>query len=458
MRVACRTRSLCPECLRPLDAAYLADGSAGSGREKFYLEKSCPEHGVFRTLVWTDGPGLPSFGAWKNDGTPERPELPATRTEKGCPFDCGLCPEHARQTCCALLEVTRRCDMNCPLCYASAGGASPDPDAADIEGRLAALYASAGPANVQLSGGEPTLRDDLPHLIRLARGMGFPFVQINSNGLRLARDAGYAALLREAGLSLVYLQWDSVREGGYIALRGAPYLEDKERAVRNCLQAGLPVLFVATLVRGVNDGESGDLLRSALSYGPLVRGLHFQPAASFGRYPWKASRAPRITLSELMRALQEQSRGMIEAAHLRPPSSEHALCSFNALYRRDEDGGLRFIPGGQGCCAPACCPEPPRAGGRAERARDFTALHWGGFSPLTPPRQAARDDFDAFLAESGVRRRFTLSAMAFQDAFTLDLERTRRCHIHVVTEDKRLIPFCMYNMTSSSGVALYRKP
>lgn len=454
-RLLRRIRSLCPECLRPVDARYVTADSAG---HNVHLEKNCPDHGTFRAPVWIAGSGLPSFDDWKNETSLGRPKIHAGRRDKGCPLDCGLCPDHAQATCCALVEVTRRCDMNCPLCYASAGGDAPDRDFPLVEKQLASLLASAGPANVQLSGGEPAVRDDLPRIVRRARGMGFPFVQINSNGLRLARESGYAGLLKEAGLNLVYLQWDSLRDEAYLALRGGAYLADKERAVRNCLDAGLSVLLVATLVRGINDNEVGDLLRAALAFGPRVRGLHFQPAASFGRYEWEGRSAPRVTLPELMAALETQSGGLARIAHLRPPASEHALCSFNALYRRASTGGLEPVAGSPRCCASgSACAELKTCGERtseAERARDFTARHWtGGAFPL--PASGA-DGLDRFLAAADPDQRFTLSAMAFQDAYTIDLERIRRCHIHVALPDGRLIPFCAYNLTSSAGFAPHR--
>jgi len=442
MPVLRRARSLCPECLSLVDAQYVMEAETHT----VYLEKRCPEHGAFRAPAWVEQDGLPRFGEWRNDTPPSYPRAPSAAREKGCPFDCGLCPNHAQQTCCALIEVTRRCNMNCPLCYASSGGISQDPGLDAVAELLAVLRVHGGQANVQLSGGEPTVRDDVPELVRLACDKGFPFVQLNTNGLRLAREAGYAGLLKQAGLDLVYLQWDSLRDDAYTSLRGAPYLADKERAVRNCIEAGLSVLLVVTLVRGVNDGELGDILRAALAFGPQVRGVHVQPAASFGRYPWNMADAPRLTLPEIMRALETQSKGLVRAQDFRPPGSEHALCSFSALYQRSDAGGLELVSGGQSCCA-------PHAGAR--QAREFTARHWGTLAPETVP-QSQQGAFDAFLAASSLRRRFTLSAMAFQDAYSIDLERIRHCHIHVVTQDRRLVPFCIYNLTSAAGVPLYR--
>ena len=468
MSLVRRTRSLCPVCLRVIDARYVRMGTGDIA-----LEKTCPDHGLFSVPAWAERTdqqgqqGLPDFSTWCEAARtpPVRPVVPFTAAtgRRGCPFDCGLCPEHGQRTCCALLEVTSRCNLRCPVCYASSEpvpaehascantAARPaDPDLPTLRDRLRALREQAGQANVQLSGGEPTLRDDLPAIIELVRAEGFPFVQLNTNGLRLGREAGYANTLRDAGLDVVYLQWDGLRETTLHALRGAPCLTDKRQALDACLEAGLSVVLVATVVAGVNADELGDLLRFALDCGPLVRGLHLQPAASFGRFFWNGDTAPRLTLPDLMHALEVQSHGLVRATDLHPPSSEHPLCSFSALYRRTANG-LALMASEPGCCcAPAGQPEAAR------QARDFVARHWGPLdSPELQPGPA--DGFDAFLASSGLRQRFTLSAMAFQDVYSLDLERVRRCHVHVVSPEGRLVPFCLYNLTAANGQPLHRE-
>lgn len=441
-----RVRSLCPQCLRLVDARYVQVKNG-----TVYLEKHCDEHGDFRIAAWAAPEGAPAFLTWKNAAPARGGGLAATPAAKGCPFDCGLCPAHAQATCCALVETTQRCNMRCPVCYASSGGHAPDPDMRALDAMLDALRAYGGQANVQLSGGEPTVRDDVPAIIRRVHERGFPFVQLNTNGLRLARERGYARELKDAGLDLVYLQWDGLRESTFRALRGGNYLAEKERALDNCLSAGLTVLLVATVARGVNDDELGALLRHALAAGPQARGLHLQPVASFGRCPWKMEDAPRLTLPELMHNLERQSDGLVRARDFRPPTSEHALCSFSAVYQRTESGGLDLVESGQGCCA---CGSGARA--QAAGARDFVAGHWGARA-VDAAFSEQPDGLGNFLTASRLRRRFTLSAMAFQDAWSLDVERVRRCHIHVVAPDKRLVPFCMYNLTSNRGVPLYRK-
>jgi uncharacterized radical SAM superfamily Fe-S cluster-containing enzyme len=176
---------------------------------------------------------------------------------------------------------------------------------------LERAMAAVGPSNLQLSGGEPTLRDDLPEIVEVARRIGYSFIQINTNGLRLASDKEYLRRLQAAGLSSVFLQFDGVDDEIYRSLRGRALLDQKLGAVKNCGETGLGVVLVPTLVRGVNTGSVGAIVRQALQLAPTVRGIHFQPVSYFGRFPEKRGEEGRLTLPELMRCLEEQTEGLI---------------------------------------------------------------------------------------------------------------------------------------------------
>ena len=463
-----RTQSVCPVCLRRIDAAYVREGEA------VVFRKSCPQHGSFAVPVLRQTGGLPAFEDWQRPKTPSYPAHPLTAAAQGCPFDCGLCPGHAQHTCTALLEVTLRCDMACPVCYAAAGGKDvpPDPDMATLIRQLDRLRQVSPGCNVQLSGGEPTLRDDLPDIIQAVRARGFGLVQVNSNGLRLGREPSWAARLREAGLDSVYLQWDAPDDAACAPLRGSlpqgeSLMARKAAAVRHCAAAGLGVVLVATLLPEANLPRLGDLLRQALRLGPAVRGLHLQPLSRFGRYPGDLLTAPRLPLFGVLEALCAQAPELVRPEHVHPPGCEHSLCSFSAVYARETapDGtpALRLLAD----AAPACCgPSSParpaaatltaplEAAEGARRSRQFVAAHWAGAEPASAS-VAAADDFSRFLARAGMERRFTLSCMAFQDALDFDVERVRGCCIHIMRPDGRLVPFCVQNLTAVDGSMLY---
>ncbi|HUW66126.1 MAG TPA: radical SAM protein [Spirochaetia bacterium] len=440
------TQSLCPVCLKRIPARReAAEGDV-------FLVKDCPEHGGFRSVIWR---GEPSWESWVRPKTPAQIEVPLTEEIKGCPFDCGLCPAHRQHTCTALLEVTDRCNLHCSFCFAGSDGPSIDPSLGTVRGWYQRLLDSGGPCNIQLSGGEPTLRDDLPQLVALGRCMGFSFIQLNTNGLRLARDPRFLESLAKAGLSSVFLQFDGTQGDIHRRLRGGDFLAEKLAAVRRCGELGIGVVLVPTVVPEVNDRNLGELVDLALQLLPVVRGVHFQPVSYFGRFPEAGAPAEagrdrmRITLPEIMAGLERQTAGRIRKEHFRPPGCENALCSFH--------GNFVLMPGGDMVAttrhAP-CCGPLPAAGEGAARTRGFVSTRWAA-SPGEGCGGTVKDSLDLFLARARTHA-LSISGMAFQDAWTIDLERLRDCCIHTVAPDGRIIPFCAYNLTGSAGRPLYR--
>jgi uncharacterized radical SAM superfamily Fe-S cluster-containing enzyme len=446
------TESVCPVCFATIPAERCAEG------DTVYLKKTCPEHGATSTPVWR---GLKSYLRWgEAPRTFSRPPVCATEVKRGCPHDCGLCPDHRQQSCCVLLEVTSRCDLACPVCYASASRQGADASMSEIGGWLDTLAEAGGRVHIQLSGGEPTVRDDLPEIVALIRSRGFEFVQLNTNGVRIAREPAYLAALAKAGLDCVFLQFDGVSDDVYQRLRGSKLMRLKTLAIRNCGETGIGVVLTPTLVPGVNVTQIGAIADFAIQEMPAVRAVHFQPVSYFGRCLTPPDDASRITLPEVMDALIAHSRGTISLGDFHPGSAENPFCSFSGRFTIDETGSLHAAAEEpRSCCGVpaqkervACC------GGTqpsldVARARRYVAGQW-----TRPDRgggeAAGLDAFDTFLA--GRTRDLGLSGMAFQDAWTLDLDRLRQCHIHIVAPDRRVIPFCAYNLTSCDGRALYR--
>lgn len=425
-KVFAKTRSVCPVCLGTIDAE-----KAVAGDGYVHLIKTCPEHGFFDTLIWEAG--IVDYLKW--GGT-----APAAEPEDDCPRSCGLCAAHESEGCCVLLELTRRCDLRCPVCFASAGGEG-DLSLDEVTGLYDMLMARGGPYNIQLSGGEPTMRDDLPEIVRLGRERGFTFFQLNTNGLRLASEDGYAEKLREAGVSCAFLQFDGLRPETYKALRGRDILADKLRCIENCRAAGLPVVLVPTLVPGVNEDEIGAVLRFALDRGRGIRGVHFQPVSRFGRCELPEL-GTRLTIPRVLRDIEAQTEGLMRCEDFGGGGAESPWCSFHASYRRLPDGGLKALPRRESAC---CCK-------KSSEARDFVAGHWGAGEG---PRED-EDGFDRFLREA-VENSFTVSGMAFMDADSLELDRLRRCYISEADAVRGMVPFCAYNLTARDGRALYRR-
>jgi 7,8-dihydro-6-hydroxymethylpterin dimethyltransferase len=446
--VLSRTESVCPECLQRIPAARVARGG------DVILEKTCPQHGEFCTIIWR---GVDGFNSWVRPKIPSYPAHPIADVRDGCPFDCGLCAEHRQHTCSVLLEVTQRCDLHCPVCFADAGNAhSADWTVDEVEAWFKRLRVQGNSFNIQLSGGEPCVRDDLPEIIRLGRSYGFSFIQLNTNGLRLAQDETLLADLKTAGLSTVFLQFDGTHNAIYKHTRGRDLFDKKLEVIELCKKHLLGVVLVPTLIPGVNVDNIGNIIRLALDHMPTVRGVHFQPISYFGRYPQPPDGAARITIPEVLRELETQTNGMIRAQAFAPPGCENALCSFHGSFVLMPNGELKPITQHkEGDCD--CKPIPAEEG--AAKTRAFVAENWSAPKLITDlpvfGGSPSLGEWDVFL-ERKITHSFFISGMAFQDAWNLDLERLRDCCIHVASPDGRLIPFCAYNLTDQNGKALYR--
>lgn len=451
------TASLCPHCLRRIPAIREQQG------ETVYQVKQCPDHGTFRTAIWR---GPVPFSTWMRPKKPSTPHQTFTAIKEGCPFDCGLCPSHGQHTCTALIEITSRCNLHCPVCFADAGagGEATDPSLDRISFLYDRILEISGPCNIQLSGGEPTVREDLAAIIDLGRSKGFQFIQLNSNGLRLAADPNYAVALQQAGLASVFLQFDGVSAAPHVALRGRDLREIKEQAIQHCAAAGLAVVLVPTLVPGINTGEIGAIIDYATRFAPTVRGVHFQPISYFGRYPQAPADADRLTLPELLGLIESQSNKAIRIEHFAPPACEHALCSFHGNFLIGEQGNLTPLSGQQAACCASGEPAasiPTALEGRGKSVA-FTARQWSlptlatTCACTTETTAQPMDDLDRFLLRARTHT-FSVSAMAFQDVWNLDLERLQGCCVHVISPAGNLIPFCAYNLTASTGRSLYRE-
>jgi 7,8-dihydro-6-hydroxymethylpterin dimethyltransferase len=303
-----QTESLCPHCLRRIPArrVHLDDS--------VYLEKVCPEHGELEpVLLWRNDPW--AYERWNRSSVLE---TPAPFIESACPDRCGICPDHRQATCTAILEVTHRCDHACPVCFAASGKETrQDPGLNEIR-RMLETAARSGPCPVQLSGGEPTLRDDLPQIVALARECGFDHIQVNTNGIRLALDPEYGKALKDAGITDFFLQFDGLTDGVYERIRGATLLQLKLKAIERCVDLNVAVILVPTLVRGVNEDQVGPLIRFAKEKIPTVKGVHFQPMTWLGRYPESPRNTDRILIPEILSAIEAQTEGELAVENMIP--------------------------------------------------------------------------------------------------------------------------------------------
>ncbi len=418
-----KTRSVCPVCLQNIPAGLFREDGG-----RIVMRKNCPEHGEFSVPVWH---GKADFDTWLL----ETPPLLENRG-LGCPGNCGICPEHEIGSCCVLLEVTGRCDLHCRFCFAHGGERTDEPSLDELKAAVRDIVSKCGDPLLQLSGGEPTQRDDLDELVRFAKEAGCSYVQLNTNGIRLAKEPDYAKRLVDAGLDIVFLQFDGMRNDIYESLRGAPLFEVKKEAIRVCGDLRVGVTLVPTVVRGVNDGELGAIISFACEMSPYVRGIHFQPVSYFGRCPGMPEDADRYTLDELMADISEQAG--IAITSFMPSRCDHPLCGFHANFLIEPGGELRALSSISHSSAIRGCERDNR---------EYVARHWMRAPDEPKPVSVFEEemDFDTFLYR--LRHEcLTLSAMAFQDAGNLNIERLHRCSLHVY-ETGRIMPFCAKYLT-----------
>jgi len=412
--------------MKRLPALRVQNGS------QIFLEKTCKEHGSFSTVIWR---GLYDFNDWIRSADEGEGEITA------CPDACGLCNDHLQKTCCTLLNITNRCDLGCRFCFASSGSASTDPSLDEIRKTIFSLV-EKDKTLLQLSGGEPTMRDDLPDIIRIAREAGVKYVQLNTNGIRLGEDKNYARELAAAGLSFVFMQFDGTDDRIYTKLRGKALLNIKQRAIDNCALSNIGITLAPTLVRDVNTHDIGGIIRFALARAPAVRGVHFQPATFNGRVPGIPGNHDRITLDELVSEICHQSNGLIRSDDLLPSACDHPLCGFHGDFIASGDKLIPLLKRGEtekNCCCGTSA---------AEKNREFIARRWQRPAVYETTGAAGNvdiRDMSVFL-ERVKSHGFTLTSMAFQDAGNMDFSRLRHCSFHVY-EDGKFIPFCSYYLT-----------
>ena len=295
------TLSLCPQCLKRIDAKIVFED------EKVYMLKRCPEHGNSKVLIADD---IPYYKNIRNYNKPsETPYTFNTKTHYGCPYDCGLCPDHEQHSCLTVIEITDRCNLTCPTCYA---GSSPTygrhRTLDEVKKMLDTIVANEKePDVVQISGGEPTLHPQFFEILDYAKTLPIKHLMVNTNGIAIAKDFEFAQRLSTYMPDFeIYLQFDSFEENVLQSLRGADLRKIRTKAIENLNALNLSTTLVVTLQKGSNDSEMGKIIDYALQQ-RCVRGVTFQPTQIAGRLENFDTQTDRITLTEVRRKILEQS-------------------------------------------------------------------------------------------------------------------------------------------------------
>ncbi len=315
-----RTTSLCPECLNNIRAEIVWD----KDENKIFMVKSCSEHGDFKDRL----SGNPDDYIWQQtytnsvgseEGQSTKPEELIENT-KGCPYSCGLCDQHESSPCIALIDLTNRCNLRCPVCFANSAvsGYIYEPTFEEVVQIMKHFrnIKPIAPILLQLSGGEPTIRDDLFDIIRKGVELGFVNVMLTSNGIKMAKSVEYCKQLVEAGLNSFYFSFDGIEPETWKKMRGVDLSKIKMQVLENCREAGfaeanIGVVLVPTVVNGVNDHEIGNIIDVAREYSDIVMGVVFQPVSLTGRISIEDLNQMRYTTSDLKEAINKHTNGLI---------------------------------------------------------------------------------------------------------------------------------------------------
>ncbi|HEY9258194.1 radical SAM protein [Chitinophaga sp.] len=446
------TLSICSTCLRRVDAKVIFED------EKVFMIKHCPHHGKEKVLIATD---IDYYKNTRNYNKPsEAPLKTNTSTHYGCPYDCGLCADHEQHSCLTVIEVTDRCNLTCPTCYAmSSPHYGRHRTLEEIEQMLDIIVANEGqPDVIQLSGGEPTIHPQFFEILDIAKTKPIRHLMINTNGVRIAKDKEFTARLATYQPDFeVYLQFDSFKPEVLERMRGKDLTDVRKQAIENLNEAGLSTTLVVTLQKGQNDDEMGAIIDYAIKQ-PCVRGVTFQPVQVAGRTDDFDPATDRITLTEVRQRILEQSP-IWKANDIIPvPCNPDALAMAYALKIDGEVFPLtRYV-------------DPTVLLNNSKNTIVYEQderLHQHVLKIFSTgiSTDAAVNDMQSLLCclpqvqAPGLdyTNLFRIVIMRFLDAYDFDVRAIKKSCVHIVHKDGRIIPFETMNLFYRDDKEAYLK-
>ncbi|HEY4149719.1 MAG TPA: radical SAM protein [Chitinophagaceae bacterium] len=435
------TLSLCPECLRRVDAKIVFEDN------KVFMLKNCPEHGFQKVLIATD------IAYYKNirnyNKASEMPLKFGTPTHYGCPYDCGLCQDHEQHSCLTVIEITDRCNLSCPTCYAmSSPHYGRHRTLEEVERMFDIIVESEGnPDVVQISGGEPTIHPDFFAILDIAKKKPIRHLMVNTNGIRIAQDPGFAQRLASYMPDFeIYLQFDSFRPSVLQQLRGRDLTDIRIKALEQLNALNLSTTLVVTLQKGLNDDEMGKIIEFALKQ-PCVRGVTFQPTQVAGRTEHFNPATDRITMTDVRQGILDQT-SIFQSSDLIPvPCNPDALVMGYALKLAGQvfpltryidpahllDNSRNTIVYEQDAALHEQLIKIFSTGISVDRVEE----NMKQLLCCLPQIQAPGLTYDNL---------FRIIIMRFIDAYDFDVRSIKKSCVHIVHKDGRIIPFETMNL------------
>ena len=435
------TLSLCSSCLRRVDAKVIFED------DKVFMLKRCPEHGREKVLIATD---IEYYRNTRNFvKRSEMPRIFNTHTHFGCPYDCGLCPDHEQHSCLTIVEVTDRCNLACPTCYAeSSPHHGRHRTLEEIEWMLDIVVANEGqPDVVQISGGEPTVHPQFFEILDIAKRKSIRHLMLNTNGIRIAKDPAFVRRLASYMPDFeVYLQFDSFKKEALETLRGEDLRAVRRQALENLNRENLSTTLVVTLQKGLNDDEIGEIIRYGLQQ-PCVRGVTFQPTQVAGRTEQFDPAQHRITLTEVRQEILQQS-GIFTAADIIPvPCNPDALAMAYALKIDGEVIPLTRYLNPQDLLDNSRNTIMYEQDERLHRHMIQLFSTGNSVECATDELQSVMCCLPQISAPSlGYDNLFRIIIMRFIDAYDFDVRAIKKSCVHIVSKEGKIIPFETMNL------------
>jgi len=435
------TSSLCIECHKPVHAKIIFENG------NVFLSKMCKEHGPQKILIADD---VEYYKQIRNfNKASEYPIRPHTETVYGCPYDCGICPDHEQHSCLALVEITDRCNLTCPTCYA---GSSPyhggHRTVEEVEMMLDAIVKSEGePDIVQISGGEPTIHPDFFPILDIAKTKPIKHLMVNTNGIRIAKDFEFAKKLATYAPGFeVYLQFDSLGEKAIEQLRGKDLTDIRYKAIENLNKLNLSTTLVVTIQKGLNDHELGQIIEYALQQ-RCIRGVTFQPTTVSGRLENFDPAKDRITLTEVRRKILGQTSVFKPNDIVPVPCNPDSLAMAYALKYKGKVVPLTSM------IDPEVLLNSSKNTIVYEQDKELHEHVLKIFSTAYPV-DAIKQKIDQILCclpmvsapQLEYENLFRIIIMNFIDAYDFDVRAIKKSCVHIVTKEGKLIPFETMNL------------
>ena len=464
------TSSICPQCLKPVDAEVF------ERQGEVWMDKTCAHHGHFSALLSSDIRHYFEPGA--------RPGASPSLGASCCGGSCGLAASEVlpgantapwtNHSCTILIEITERCNLSCPTCFA---GSSPHHSKVmsleEFTRQVDQLVAEGKRDSdmIQLSGGEPTIHPRLFEMVDLLFGRGFHTVCINSNGIKLARPAFTERLANcmnrhPEDQIFVYLQFDGFEDSTHARLRGREdLLQIKRRALDNCQTHGIRVHPVMTLTRDINDHEVGDFVWLAVE-NPVLKNVVIQPAMYSGRYD-NRRRQDRLTLADTVTLICDQF-GVFSPEDFVPIPCSDPNCFGMAVAIRTDNGLLpvsRYFPRYESWDSDESRDLINRFSNTINGPQAISeAIRWASsgerVQPLLQGLNSAEVDrlLDALIEhQTGAGdiwdKLLTISIKPFMDAWTYDQDRIDQCCVHVLDKEGNPVSFCEFNAITRPRMA-----